>query len=126
MSETTAQASHELLLGMNRDMTNMLRALSTISEQLLTITEQLLNQTMTVGPALGMCGSCAETWIETGENPESPVPAAMTVVIAEGVGTIPVCMWHFREARKVRTGAQPALAQPVVPQQTRTGLILPG
>jgi hypothetical protein len=119
MSETTAQASHELLLGMNRDMKNVLRALETISEQLLTLT-------LTVGPALGMCGSCAETWIETGENPGSPVSAAVTVVIAEGVGTIPVCMWHFREARKVRTGAQPALAQPVVPQRTRTGLILPG
>jgi hypothetical protein len=117
MSETMAQANHELLLGLNRDATNLLRGIETISQQLLTLTT-------TVGPALGMCGSCAESWIEAGEDPATPISAAVTVALAEGIGAVPMCMWHFREAKRSRADSQLLLASPVMPQQP--GLIVPG
>lgn len=104
MSETVTQANHELLLGMSKDMKIITDAMETFSRQLLELT-------MTIGPALGMCGSCAEEWIEAGEDPESPIAAAVTVVIAEGIGMVPVCMWHFRESFKARASAQISPAQ---------------
>jgi hypothetical protein len=119
MSETTAQANHELLLGLSQDMKIITHALGTMSQQ-------LLDLTMTIGPALGMCGSCAAAWIAAGEDPETIIAAAMTVVVDPRAGVVPVCMWHFREACKPQESSRLLLAQPGVPQTPGTGSIVPG
>jgi multisubunit Na+/H+ antiporter MnhC subunit len=119
MSETRAQATHELLLGLNRDTTNVLHGMEILSQQVLALTQ-------TVGPARGMCGSGVAEWIAAGEDPGVPLPAAMTVAVVPGVGTVPVCLEHFREFCTSQKGPQLLLAQPGMPPTDHRGRVVPG
>lgn len=119
MSETTAQANHELLLGVNRDMKDVLHALETISQQVRALT-------LAASPALGLCSPHVAEWIDAGGDPSATLPAAQTVMMLQGVGAIPVCIGHFRALKAAMSGPQLLVAQPGVPQQSDGGLIVPG
>jgi hypothetical protein len=118
MSETTTQAIHELLIGVNKGMTTMLQALGIISDQ-------LADQTRAAGgPALGLCGSHVAEWITAGADAGAEIPAAQTVFVVPGVGVVPVCLQHFQQFMASMSGPQLLVAQPGMPEPSR--LVVPG
>jgi hypothetical protein len=128
MSETTTQAMHELLLGLNQDSRTMIVELRTISLQLSAIVRLLADQALAAsGPALGLCGSHMAEWIAEGAESGVTIPPALTVFMVQGVGALPVCLDHFRamlaEVSAVR-GSQLVVAQPTMPPAG--DLIVPG
>lgn len=126
MNETTTQANHELLLGLSNDAKNALRELQIISSQLLDLQRLTGDLGRATSPALGLCSPHVAEWLDAGGDPSVAIPAAQTVMALQGIGTLPVCVGHFRVLKAAMSGPQLLVAQPGVPQQTDGGLIVPG
>jgi hypothetical protein len=124
MSETTTQAMHELLLGLNQDGKDITSVLRVMTSQLHNIFQLLADQAGAVGsPALGLCGSHVAEWIAAGGESGAVIPPAQTVFMVQGAGAVPVCLDHFRAMLASVSGSQLLVAQPPMPPSG--GLIVP-
>lgn len=100
MTETMAQANHELLLGVNRQ-------LSMLSEQLKVIMSQLQDQRDSQGaPRLGLCGECVGEWLQAGSPPQAELTAALAWMATPAGYPVPVCIRHFETLLKAFQGSQ--------------------
>lgn len=119
MSETTTQAMHELLKGLNQGMNTVTRSLEIISDQ-------LLAQTRAAGsPALGFCGPHVAEWIAGGCDPGAEIPAAQAWFAAQNLAPMPVCLGCFKGLLESVSGSRLVAAQPLVPERIER-LIVPG
>ena len=95
MNETTTQATHELLLGVNKQLTQL-------GEQLLLIAGLLRDMRVSEGaPRLGLCAECVADWMQAGSDPEAIITPALAWIATPAGYPAPVCIVHFETFLKV-------------------------